>query len=294
MFSITDPHFQDLVDPNSKIELLSNGFKFTEGPVWHSEENCLYFSDIPADTIYRYDDSTGVSVFRKPSQFSNGLTLDKEGNLIACEHKSRSVTLQTEKRFAVVVNKFNEKRLNSPNDIVACRNGTIYFTDPTYGLRAGLGGPADQELDFQGVFMIKPQQNQPILLIDECKRPNGLALSNDEKSLFVIDSELQHIRLYKISDEGELRFDKIFSELWGDGPGRPDGVKLDVNGNVFCTGPGGIWVFTSFGKLLGKIRFQQKTANLAWGDEDRKSLYVTSSNFLFRLRCKTSGRSPMD
>lgn len=293
MFLIFDPLFKELIDPKSEFELLAKGFIFTEGPVWHSEEKCLYFSDIPANTIFKYSDEHGVTIYRKPSQYSNGLTLNKKGELIICEHETRSISIQVGKKYKTLVGDYNSKKLNSPNDIVISKNGSIIFTDPTYGLRPGLGGPAEQELDFQGVYLINPEKMQLELLINDLVRPNGLALSQDEKLLYVIDSEYQHIRLYSLED-GKTSFQKVFAELWGDGPGRPDGMKIDQDGNVFCTGPGGVWVFSSAGKLLGKIHLQQKTANLAWGDRDRKSLYITSSNFLFRLRCITSGRSPMD
>jgi len=294
VFEILDPDFTELIDQNAKIELVADGFEFTEGPVWHTQDNCLYFSDIPSDTIYRFDNSVGVSTFRNPSHFSNGLTLDQQGRLIVCEHRSRSLTIQTEGGFHTLADCFNGKKLNSPNDVIIARDGTIYFSDPIYGLQAGLGGPAVQELSFQGVYMLKPGASQPELLFGDFERPNGLALSDDENLLFVNDTVRQHIRVFTKDSHGRYSNGTIFAELFGDGVGRPDGMKLDTVGNVFCTGPGGIWVFSPSAKLLGKILLPQKTANLAWGDTDRSSLYITSSSTLYRLRCKTSGKSPMD
>lgn len=294
MFDVIKEDFNKLINPTSKLELIADDFKFTEGPVWHKEENCLYFSDIPSDTIYRYDLTTGISVFRNPSHFSNGLTLNKQGMLIVCEHKSRSVTIQTEDVFQTIVDSYNGKKLNSPNDIIISKNGTIFFSDPIYGLQEGLGGPATQELSFQGVYMLKPGAKEPELLFDDFERPNGLALSDDENSLFVNDTVRQHIRVFTKDKNGNYSNGRIFAELFGDGLGRPDGMKLDNYGNMFCTGPGGIWIISPSGELLGKIRLEQKTANLAWGDGDRRSLYITSSSSLYRLRCKTSGKSPMD
>ena len=294
VFEISDYSFTELIDPNAKLELVADGFKFTEGPVWHTQENCLYFSDIPSDTIYKFDNKTGISIFRKPSNYSNGLTLNHRGQLIICEHKSRALTIQTEDGFHTLANKFKSKKLNSPNDVIISQDGTIYFSDPIYGLQEGLGGPATQELSFQGVYQLKPGTSDPVLLFDDFERPNGLALSDDENILFVNDTVRQHIRGFKKDQYGNYSNGYIFAELFGDGVGRPDGMKLDRHGNIFCTGPGGIWVFSSSTKLLGKILLSQKTSNLAWGDFDRCSLYITSSSCLYRIRCKTSGKSPMD
>ncbi len=294
MYSVTDSRFEDLIDVSSEMELVAENFKFTEGPVWHAKEGCLYFSDIPANTLYRYDEKAGVSAFRKPSHFSNGLTLSKDGKLIICEHRARAVTLQTSEGYTTLASHFQGKRLNSPNDIIISNDGTIYFSDPIYGLQEGLGGPAEQELDFQGVFMLRPGEKEPVLLFDDFERPNGLALSRDESKLFVIDTVRQHIRVFSKEEDSSYQGGEVFAELWGEGLGRPDGMKFDDQDNVFCTGPGGIWVFSAHGVLLGKIHLEKKTANLAWGDADRSSLYITSSDKLFRLRCKTSGTSPMD
>lgn len=294
MFDVNQSDFYKLIDPGSSLELLARDFKFLEGPVWHTGENCLYFSDIPSNTIYRYASREGVSIFRNPSHFSNGLTLDKKGSLIVCEHQSRSVTLQIGNDFKTIAESYDGKRLNSPNDVIISKDETIYFSDPIYGLQEGLGGPATQELSFQGVYMLKSGAKEVELLFDDFERPNGLALSDDEQTLFVNDTVRQHIRVFARNDEGKYSNGRVFAELFGDGLGRPDGMKLDNFGNVFCTGPGGIWVFSSSGDFLGKIILEQKTANLAWGDEDRQSLYITSSTNLLRLRCQTVGRSPMD
>lgn len=294
MFDVIKDEFNELIDSTSKLEPIADNFKFTEGPVWHKEENCLYFSDIPSNKMYRYDNTTGISVFRDPSHFSNGLTLNKQGELIICEHKSRSITIQTKDDFQTIADTYKGKKLNSPNDIIISSDGTIFFSDPIYGLQEGLGGPATQELSFQGVYMLKPDAKEPELLFDDFERPNGLVLSKDENSLFVNDTVRQHIRVFTKDENGNYSNGQIFAELFGDGLGRPDGMKLDNYGNMFCTGPGGIWIISPSGELVGKIRLEHKTANLAWGDDDRRSLYITSSSCLYRLRCKTSGKSPMD
>jgi len=294
MFEVFDKRFEDLVDTHAKLEVLGEDFQFTEGPLWHADRRCLYFSDIPADTIFCYKPEKGISTFRHPSGFSNGLTLDADGNLIVCEHKTRAVTIQTTSSFEVLASTYRGRRLNSPNDLIISREGAVIFTDPIYGLREGMGGPAKQELDFQGVFLVKPGMPEPHLLLDDFERPNGLAFSLDQKTLYIIDTVRQHIRAFAVGQDWHLSNQGVFAELFGEGQGRPDGMKLDQQGNIFCTGPGGIWVFSPDADLLGKIRLDQKTANLAWGDTDRRSLYITSSNFLYRLRCKTAGLSPMD
>jgi gluconolactonase len=180
--------------------------------------------------------------------------------------------------------------LNSPNDVVASSDGSILFTDPIYGLRAGMGGPADQEIEFQGVYRIKPGNPDLELLTDNFERPNGLALSADEKILYIIDTVRQHIREFEINEGWHLTGGQIWAELWDDNvTGRPDGLKLDVSGNLFSVGPGGVWVFSSESDLIGRIYLDDKTSNLAWGD-DGKSLFIACSSKIFRLRCKTSGK----
>ncbi|HEY59632.1 MAG TPA: SMP-30/gluconolactonase/LRE family protein [Anaerolineae bacterium] len=293
-FELKDPKFEQLINLDANLEIIGSGFEFTEGPVWHARQKCLYFSDIPANTLYRYSEVDGVTVFKKPSHFSNGLTLTKEGKIIACEHQRRAITLQTNGEFIILAYRYQGKRLNSPNDLIISPDGAIIFSDPIYGLREGLGGPAEQELHIQGVYMYKSGMDEPKLLVDDFERPNGLALSHDGKTLYVDDTVRQHIRKFIVNENWDLSGGEALAKLWGEGEGRPDGMKLDINGNIFCTGPGGIWVINPKGALLGKIHLPQKTANLAWGDDDRKSLYITSSSFLYRLRCKISGKSPMD
>ena len=186
---------------------------------------------------------------------------------------------------------YNGKRLNSPNDVIAASDGSIIFTDPIYGLQEGLGGPAEQELDIQGVYCYDPANDSLSLLVDDFERPNGLMLSADEKQLFVNDTVRQHIRVFQVSENWQLKDNKVWVELWDDQCiGRPDGMKMDMDGNVLCTGPGGVWVFNPQAELLGRIYLPDKTANLAWGDADYHSLFITSSTFVYRIRCKTQGR----
>jgi len=294
IYEILHPDFKMLVDVHAQAEIIKEGFQFTEGPVWHAHEECLYFSDIPADTLYKYTDQNGVEVAHRPSGFSNGLTLDKEGAIIACEHQTRAITKYAGQEKQILTGTYQGKKLNSPNDLILTKNGTIFFTDPIYELREGNGGPAEAELPFQGLFSYQEGWTEPRLECADFVRPNGVALSRDQKTLYVIDTVKQHIRIFNVKTDGSLEGGQVLLELWGDGNDRPDGLKLDEHDNIFSTGAGGIWVFRADGILLGKIRFHQKTANLAFGGEDRRSLFITSSQFLIRLRVKTRGFSPLD
>ena len=293
LYSEAHPDFRKLVDLSAPLEVLGDSFQFTEGPVWHAHENRLYFSDIPDDSLYRYSDEHGVQLVHKPSGFSNGLTLDAQGNLIACEHRTRAITRYVAGEKHILASTYHGKRLNSPNDLVMTRSGTIYFSDPIYGLRAGNGGPAEAELDFQGVYAYREDWDEPRLVCADLERPNGVALTRDESTLLVVDTVKQHIRSFAIQADHSLRGGQVIAELWGEGEGRPDGLKLDSEDNIFCTGPSGIWVLRTDLRYLGRINLPQKTANLAWGGEGGRSLYITSSRFLYRLRVKTSGQSPL-
>ena len=293
-FEIIESKFRNLIDPDTEIETIAEGFEFTEGPVWNSREKSLLFSDIPSNKIYSWSQEKGVNIYRDPSNFANGLTYNPDGQLIRCEHQSRSVTIEKNGRTQTAASTYNGKLLNSPNDVVCAKDGSILFSDPIYGLRVGMGGPADQELSFQGVYRIPPGETSPLLITDSFERPNGLAFSNDENYFFITDTVRQHIRVFHVHDKWEFTGGEIWAELWDDDRvGRPDGIKVDIAGNVFCTGPGGIWVFDALATLLGRIFLPQKTSNLAWG-EDGNSLFITSSSKVYRIRCLTSGESPLE
>lgn len=278
----------DILASDVRVEKVTGGFEFTEGPVWLPDGH-LFFSDIPADIIYRWVPGTPkAEVFRSPSGNSNGLTLDAEGRLIACEHGNRRVS-RTEKDGTVVAlaQEYEGKKLNSPNDVVVHSSGSIYFTDPPYGLPEQRAG---KELDFNGVYRLAPDGT--LTLLDKSfVRPNGLAFSPDEKTLYVDDSQDQLIRAFDVQPDGTLANGRLFAELKEPGKeGVPDGMKVDAQGNVFCTGPGGVWVFNPDGQLLGKIETPEVPANLAWGDQDFKTLYITARTGLYRVPVKTGGR----
>jgi gluconolactonase len=237
--------FDKLINPVAAIDVIADGFVFSEGPLWDANQNTLFFSDIPANKIFSWSETHGVKVFRESSNFSNGLTFNSSHNLIACEHRSRSVSITTPSgEYQTLVSTYQGKKLNSPNDVIAAPDGSIIFTDPIYGLRAGNGGPAEQELAFEGVYRIKPDNHDLQLLTDSFERPNGLAMTADGKSVFIVDTVRQHIRVYSINQDWTLKGGEIWAELWDDQvPDRPDGIKFDIYGNLFSTGPGGVWVF---------------------------------------------------
>ncbi len=290
------PEFSQLISPDTNIETIADGLIFTEGPLWDARHKRLLFSDIPADTIYSWSQEKGLQPFRHPTGFPNGLTFNRRGDLIACEHQTRAVTITKEGgKPQVVALQFEGKKLNSPNDVIAASDDSILFTDPIYGLREGNGGPAKAELNFQGVYRLPPNGVELELVTDSFERPNGLALSPDEKQLYIIDTVRQHIRVFQIGDNWQIRGGCIWVELWDDGlVGRPDGMKFDKHGNLFSTGPGGVWAFNPQGDLLGRIYLPDKTSNLAWGDDDLQSLYITCSTAIYRVRCLTGGLPLVD
>jgi gluconolactonase len=286
-----NPKFDNLIASDAVIELVAEGFIFTEGPVWNSKGNFLLFSDIPASKIYKWSAGKGIEVHRQNSNFSNGLTYDHENQLIACEHQSRSVTRELPNGDIVpLASHYHGKRLNSPNDIVVSKDGSILFTDPIYGLRLGMGGPAEQELSFQGVYRINPSSNELHLLTDSFERPNGIAFSLDEKFLYVADTVRQHLRVFSVDGGWHLSGGQIWAELWDSSVvGRPDGLKIDLNGNIYCAGPGGVWIFNPLAELIGRIFLDDKTSNLAWGEEGN-SLFITCSTRVYRVKCKVYGK----
>ena len=283
------PEMADLVDPAAEIEKVADGFQFTEGPVWDDASQFLLFSDIPTNAIFKWTEAGGVAEYRKPSRNSNGLTRDSEGRLISCEHSGRRVSIEVDGEVRTLVDAYQGKRLNSPNDVIVCANGDLVFTDPPYGLEKGPDGLVGQELPFHGAFRLPVGSDEPVLLIDDFDRPNGLAITADQKTLYVDDTARKHIRAFDVQDDGTLANGRVFAELNDDAPGAPDGMKLDLNGNVYCTGPGATWVFNPQGDLLGKIVLPQPAANLNWGGTDRKTLFFTARTDVYRVVCKVSG-----
>jgi sugar lactone lactonase YvrE len=280
------PLFRRLVP---MLDRVATGFTFTEGPVWRGED--LLFSDIPNSRTVRYQptpEGPTISTFRHPTGNANGLTLDHQGRLIACEHTTRQVSrIDADGHVEPLAQAYQGKRLNSPNDVIVRSDGTIYFTDPPYGLPRLSEG---KELEFNGLFRLDPS-GALTLLADDFERPNGLAFSPDERTLYVDDSARFHIRAFDVAGDGSLSNDRVWGELKprADERGVPDGMKVDSEGNVYCTGPGGVWVFNDSGRVIGRIYMPEVTANLAWGGADWKTLYLTASTSLYRLHLNVSG-----
>ena len=264
-------------------ERVATGFQFTEGPVWHPD-GYLLFSDIPADRIYEWSPDGRLEVFRQPSGNSNGLTYDQQGRLIACEHGNRRVTrTETDGTIVPLATHYQGRRLNSPNDVVVKSDGSIYFTDPPYGVQ-----PEQQELDFHGVYHIAPDGTLT-LLADDFDRPNGLAFSPDESILYIDDTTRRHVRAFDVLPDSTLTNGRVFADMQSPATGGPDGMKLDIEGNLYVTGPGGTWLFDPTGHHLGTLITPEKPANLAFGDTDRCTLYITARTSVYRVRTRLAG-----
>ena len=283
--AIKSPGFKDLFPRDASPTCVATGFRFVEGPVWIAEEKRLLFSDIPANRIYGLAADGQVMTFRRPSGNSNGLTRDKKGRLIACEHGNRRVTrTEADGSVTALAETFGGKRLNSPNDVVVKSDGAIYFTDPPYGIK-----PEEQEQPVQGVYRLSPDGSDLSLVADDLALPNGIAFSPNEKKLYIDDSERRHIRVYDVGDDGSLSGGTLFHDMNVNTPGAPDGMKVDVEGRVYCTGAEGVWVFDAVGNHLGTIVTPEKPSNCAWGDDDWRSLYITAVTSVYRIRVKPPG-----
>jgi len=278
---------QAILDNSAKLEKVAGDFQFIEGPIWHPD-GFLLFSDIPANIIYKFASNQQVEIFRRPSGKANGNTLDKENRLITAEHENRRVS-RTEKdgKIITLADKYEGKRLNSPNDLVVKSDGSIYFTDPPYGITK-----EQEELGFYGVYRLAPD-GKLTLLVKDLVLPNGIAFSPDEQKLYVNNSEAGFIAVFDVKPDGTVTNRRVFAELKdASKSGVPDGLKVDVEGNVYSTGPGGVWIFSPDGKLLGKIFVPETATNLAWGESDRQTLYITGSKSLYRIRLKIPGVRP--
>jgi sugar lactone lactonase YvrE len=298
---VRDAGLHELIAPDAPIERVAGGLVFTEGPVWCRNE--LLFSDIPNDRIARWRRlAEGPELTTFARGMSNGLTLDHQGRVLAAEHYGRRVTrVADDGTRTVLAERFQGKRLNSPNDIVVKSDGSIYFTDPPYGVHrvpAGTVRPPEwwtkpidgKEQSAHGVYRIAPDGSLH-LLVDDFALPNGLAFSPDESVLYIDDSARKHIRAFDVRPDGAVTGSRVLLDMASDDPGVPDGLKVDIHGNVFCTGPGGTWVCRPDGKMLGRIVSPELPANLAWG-EDGTVLYLTARTSIYRLPTKTQGTLP--
>lgn len=298
------PGLDALLDANARIEVLASGFLWSEGPVWVKDGNYLLFSDVPQNTVFKWSEKEGISVFLKPSGYtgtgtysnepgSNGLTLNRKGELVLCEHGDRRVSVMPlsggGKR--TLADSYQGKRFNSPNDVVQHPDGSYYFTDPPYGLPQQEKDPR-RESDVFGVYRIAPD-GKVTLVVSDLTRPNGLAFSPDAKTLYVAQSDPARavIMAYAVLKDGGLGKGKVFHDATPDTKtmkGLPDGLRVDATGNLFATGPGGVRIIAPDGTLLGRIDTGEATANCAFGG-DGSVLYLTADGYLCRIQTKTKG-----
>ena len=249
---------------------------------------------MPGDHLRRWSQQDGVSTFRKPCNKSNGLAWDHQGRLIACEHASSHLTrTEADGSITVLASHHDGKELNSPNDVVVKSDGAIYFSDPTYGRREHFGVPREPQLAFRGVYRVAPDGKTLTLLADDFGQPNGLCFSLDEKVLFINDTDRQHIRAFDVKRDGTLANNRIWAKTVGEGAGAPDGMKIDSAGNLYSCGPGGIHVFAPDATCLGVIKVPEYTANFCWGGDDFKSLFITASTSVYRIRVGVPGTAQM-
>jgi len=287
------PELDKIIDVSQPIRDLADGFGGplgpAEGPLWWKEGRYLLFSDIHNNRRMKYVPGEKPTIFQEPTNRANGLTRDLQGRLIACEHDSRRVTRQElDGSLTVIANSFQGRRLNRPNDVVVKSDGCIYFTDPWTSPAA----PEQWDLTFAGVYRITPDLGTLSLLVGDFVLPNGLAFSPDESVLYINDTRRRHSRAFDLLPNGMLakQTDRVFVELGGDEPGVPDGMKVDVEGNVYCGGAGGIWVMDARGTKLGRVvHGAPATTNIAFGGDDWKTLYFTSRNHLGSVNVKIPG-----
>jgi len=304
---VYDARLSEILDTDTSIEILGEGFVWSEGPVWVPSIEALLFNDIPPNKLMKWKEGEGVSTYLTPSGYTgetprtgepgaNGLMLDANGRLILCQHGDRRIARldapmdQPTPNFVTLADNYNGKRFNSPNDLVYDSKGNLYFTDPPYGLEKRMEDPT-KELDFQGVYRLSTS-GKLTLLTDKMTRPNGITLSPDEKTLYVANSDPKQAiwMAYELDEMGKVVSEKILydaTQLVGkdNEKGLPDGMVVDKAGHIFATGPGGVWIFTPDGTALGKIRTGEATANCTFG-EDGKSLFMTADMYLLRVRVK--------
>lgn len=282
-----------LLENDQPAERVATGFGFTEGPVW-MPDGSLHFSDIVQDVRRRWHPRDGVSVVLEPTNKSNGMTIDSQGRLVWCEHStSRLMRLASDGTEEVMATHYGERGLNSPNDVVVASDDSAIFTDPDWGRTLPLVGlERPVELDFKGVFRVAAPGGEVQLLADDFDGPNGLCFSPDESLLYVNDTSRAHIRVFDVASDYSLSNSRVFAENIGDGDmavGVVDGMKVDADGNVYVTGPDGIWVFSAAGDHLGVIEIPEVTGNLNWGDDDWKTLYIAASASIYRVRLTVEG-----
>jgi len=294
-FDISDPYFRSCVLPNAALEKLGEDYRWLEGPVWFADLDCLLFSDLPNDRILRWTESGGISVFRQPSHFANGHTRDREGRLIGCSHGGRCITrTELDGRITVLADRYQDKRLNSPNDVVVKSDGTIWFSDPPYGIQTDYeGGKHAAELP-ANLYRLDPRNRELRIMADDFQGPNGLCFSPDERLLYVSESglqfapePLQYIRVFDVSEHGShLSNGRTFHKIT---PGYADGLRCDEEGNVWSSAGDGVHCIAPSGELLGKILVPYTVANLTFGGRNRSRLFLCASHTLYAIYVNRRG-----
>ena len=294
-FEVIDKRFSRYVLFNAPLEKLADGFRWLEGPVWFADMQCLLFSDIPNDRIMRWTEAAGVAEFRKPAGFPNGQTRDREGRLITCSHEGRCVKrTEYDGTVTILADRFDGKRLNSPNDVVVKSDGTIWFSDPPYGIQVDYeGGKQERELPCN-VYRLDPRDGSMTVVADDFDGPNGLCFSPDETRLYISDTGLQfaedpvqHIRVFDVDDDGKtLRGGDVFHKV---SPGNADGFRCDEDGNVWSSAADGVHCIDPSGALLGKILVPSQVGNLTFGGRYRSRLFLCASSALFAVYTNQRG-----
>lgn len=293
-FEIHDDRFRSMVLPNAPLERLGEGYRWLEGPVWFADHDCLYVSDIPNDRILRWSEHGGVSVFRRPAGFANGHARDRQGRLIGCSHHDRCITrTELDGTITVLASRYRGKRLNSPNDIVCKSDGTIWFSDPLYGISTDYeGGKQSSELP-PALYRLQPATGELEIVADDFDSPNGLAFSPDERLLYVAESGLpfareprQYIRRFAVGEDGRLAGGKCLHKIT---PGFADGLRVDGEGNLWSSAADGVHCLSPEGELLGKIRTPSLVSNLAFGGRNRSRLFLCASHQLMAIYTNVRG-----
>ncbi|KXF75154.1 gluconolactonase [Paramesorhizobium deserti] len=295
IYEIHDRRFRRLIVKNADLEELYTGCRWAEGPVWFADANCLVWSDIPNQRMLRWVPDGGVSTFRAPSNFTNGNTRDRQGRLVSCEHGTRRVTrTEIDGTITVLADSYQGKRLNSPNDVVVRSDGSVWFTDPTYGILSDYEGyKAEPEQAAHNVFRLDPQTGTLESVVDDFVQPNGLAFSPDESKLYIADSGgsndealPRHIRVFDVEDGKRLINGRLFCTI---GKGVPDGMRVDTEGNVWTSAGDGVQCFAPDGTLLGKILVPQVVANVTFGGPRRNRLFIAATKSVYSVYVTATG-----
>jgi gluconolactonase len=282
--SIIRPEFAALLRPGAQPRRIVSGLQFSEGPAWLAQQGCLVFSDIPAGILYQWRPREGHRVWRKPSHHANGNTVDGDGRLLSCQQGTRTLTrTEADGRVTTLAASFRGRRLNSPNDVVAKNDGSIWFSDPPYGIR-----PEQIEQDASRVYRLDPGAREPVAVAEDLTRPNGLCFSPDERLLYIAnsDADYHHVRRFRVRDDGSLAGGEVFCVI---DPGVPDGMRVDEQGRLWCTAGDGVQVFNPEGALIGKVLTPQVGANCCFGGSDRRTLFITAVSAVWALELGVRG-----